>query len=83
MNTRLMIKFGLLLPVLVFAAIVLLVLVGCMGCLLQLGDEFYCGPYCIIAEIVQGMTVFLFFFLIFPDIKSVFIIRKNASSNKK
>ena len=83
MNTRLMIKFGLLLPALLFAAIVLLVLIGCLGCFFQLGDGFYCGPYCKIAEIALGITVFLFFFLIFPDIKSVLIIRKNASSNKK
>lgn len=83
MKSHLLIKFGLLLPVLLFAAIILLVLIGCLGCFLQLGDGFYCDLYCKIAEIVLGITVFLFFFLIFPDIKSVFIIRKNASSNKK
>lgn len=83
MKARLLIKVGLLLPFLLFSAYSLMALIGCAACWIDLGDRFYCGPFCTIGGIVLGMTVVLFFFLIFPEIKSILKFPKNASSNEE
>lgn len=83
MNSRLLIKVGLILPALGFALFVLMIVVGCFGCFIHLTETFYCGTYCTIGKIAIVASIILFFFLILPDIKSLFISRENASSNKK
>lgn len=83
MNTRLLIKVGLIIPALGFVLFVLMIVVGCFGCFIHLTENFYCGTYCTIGKIAIVASIILFFFLILPDIKSLFISRENASSNKK
>jgi hypothetical protein len=57
-------------------------LIGCVAGMLQCGSDFYCGPFCLIGKILGGVTLFLFFFSILPDIKALLNIQKHASTQK-
>ena len=83
MKTSIVIKVFFLLPAILFFDYILLALIGCTGCLLGLGDDFYCGPYCIFGKIVLGLTAVFFLYLIFPDIIHLFKMLKNATSTEK
>jgi len=83
MKDHLIIKVFVIFPVLVLLDYVLMILLGCTACQFGLGDDFYCGPYCLIGKIISGLTVVLFFFLIFPNIKAIFKNHGNASSTEK
>lgn len=80
---NLLLKIGLVFPGLLFAAYILIVLVGCIAGLLHCSSDFYCGPFCFVGEFVIGVAVVLFFFSILPDIKAILNIHKNAASEKK
>ena len=83
MKDQLIIKVFFIFPALVLLDYVLMILLGCTACQLGLGDDFYCGPYCLFGKIISGLTVVLFFFLIFPNISAIFKTPKNASSTEK
>lgn len=76
-------KIGLVLPVVCFSCYILMAIVGCVAGFFHCGNDFYCGPFCLIGKIIGGFAVFLFFFSILPDIKAFLNIRKHASSKKK
>jgi hypothetical protein len=57
-------------------------LIGCVAGMLQCDSDFYCGPFCLIGKILGGVTLFLFFFSILPDIKALLNIQKHASTQK-
>jgi hypothetical protein len=80
MKTQIIIKVLFLFPILLFIDYVTMALIGCTTSLFGLGNDFYCGPYCLIGKIIIGTSAILFFFLIFPDIKTIFKIHKNATS---
>lgn len=82
MITSLMLKVFVLLPVLIFIDYILMVIIGCATCLFGLGDDFYCGPYCLFGKIILGLSAAFFIFIIFPDIKNI-IKNKNVASEKK
>jgi hypothetical protein len=63
-----MLKALLVLPVILFVDYILMALIGCATCLFGYGDEFYCGPYCIIGKTVLGFSAILFFYIISPNI---------------
>ena len=83
MKSQLAIKVFVIFPGLLLLDYVFMILLGCTTCLIGLGNDFYCGPYCLIGKIILGLTMFLFFFLIFPNIKAIFKTNKNASSAEK
>jgi len=83
MKDQLTIKVIVVFPVLVLLDYVLMILVGCTACQFGLGDDFYCGPYCLIGKIISGITAVLFFFLIFPNIKAPFKTPRDVSSTEK
>jgi hypothetical protein len=80
MKTLLIFKVVFVLPVLLFISYVFMAVLGCTTCLFGLGDDFYCGIYCLTGKIFLGLATVLFFFLIFPDIKAILKSGKNASS---
>jgi hypothetical protein len=83
MKGQLIIKVFVIFPVLVLLDYVFMILLGCTTCQFGFGDDFYCGPYCLIGKIILGLTVVLFFFLIFPNIRAIFKTHKNAPSTEK
>ena len=83
MKSQLAIKVFVIFPGLLLLDYVFMILLGCTTCLIGLGNDFYCGPYCLIGKIILGLTMVLFFFLIFPNIKAIFKTNKNASSAEK
>jgi hypothetical protein len=53
---------------------------GCATCLFGLGDEFYCGPFCLAGKIILVLSLVFFGYLIYPDIKGIFKTRKNVKA---
>jgi hypothetical protein len=83
MKTSLLLKTVLVLPVILFADYLLMVLLGCATCLFGSGDEFYCGPFCIVGKIVLVLSAVFFGYIVYPDIKKIIKARKNGTSTKK
>jgi len=85
MKASLFIKIFLVLPLILFADYLLMALFGCSTCLFGLGDEFYCGPFCLVGKIILALSVIFFGYLIYPDIKALINSKKNvkAKENKE
>ena len=83
MKNLIIFKVLFVLPVILFVDYLIMVIIGCTTCLFGLGNDFYCGPYCIIGKIVLGLSALLFLFIIFPDIKELFKKNQNASTTEK
>ena len=82
MNAQLIIKVFFIFPILVFFDYVFMIILGCTSCLFGLGNDFYCGSYCLIGKIIIGLTAVLFFFLIFPNIKAIIKTHRDAASTE-
>ena len=83
MKSLLFLKLVLVLPLILIVDYILMVLLGCASCLFNIGDDFYCGPYCIIGKIILAMSAILFGFLIYPDIAKIFRERKYGKATKE
>jgi len=62
-----LLKALLVLPVILFADYILMAAIGCTTYLFGFGDEFYCGPFCLIGKTVLGFSAILFFYIISPN----------------
>lgn len=80
MKASLFIKVFFILPLILFVDYVLMALLGCSTCLFGLGDEFYCGPFCIAGKIILALSAVYFGYLIYPEIKTIFRSKKNGPS---
>lgn len=83
MNTSLLIKVFLVLPLIVFVDYTLMALIGCTTCLLGFGNDFYCGEFCIFGKIILAVSAILFGFIIYPDIALLFKANKNGATAEK
>ena len=83
MKTLFLAKVLLLLPSLLFVSLVFMIVLGIIGSIYGLGDEFYCGTFCLTGKIILGFTAVTFFFLILPDIKMIFNIHQNVTSKEE
>jgi hypothetical protein len=83
MKTSLLLKIGFILPLILFVDYVLMVLLGCATCLFGFGDDFYCGPYCLMGKIILGLSGLFFVILISPDIAKMFKPTKNVATTEK
>ncbi len=72
MKTLLFIKVVLLLPVMLFVDYVIMILFGGISQLVGCGDDFYCSTFCNVGKSIIGITVVLFLFLIFKELKAMF-----------
>ena len=81
MKASLFIKVFLILPLILFADYLLMALLGCSTCLFGLGDEFYCGPFCLIGKLILVLSVIFFGFIIYPDIKELLRTKKDGPSS--
>jgi len=80
MKAPLFIKLFLVLPLLLFADYIIMALLGCSTCLFGLGNDFYCGPFCLAGKIVLALSAIFFIYLISPDLRALFRSKKNGAS---
>jgi hypothetical protein len=80
MKASLLLKVFLVLPLILLVDYILMALLGCTTCLFGLGDEFYCGPFCLIGKIILALSALFFGYLVYPDIKALISSKKNGSS---
>ena len=69
MKASLFIKIFLVFPLLLFVDYLIMAILGCTTCLFGLGNEFYCGPFCLAGKIVLALSAVFFIYLVYPDIK--------------
>ena len=80
MKASLLVKFLLVLPLILLVDYILMALLGCTTCLFGLGNEFYCGPFCLAGKIILALSALFFGYLIYPEIKEMIKSRKNVKT---
>jgi hypothetical protein len=80
MKTSILIKLLVILPVILLADYILMVLIGCATCLFGFGNDFYCGPYCLIGKSILLLSVVFFGYFIYPDLKKIFKPNSSATT---
>jgi hypothetical protein len=83
MKLSIFIKVFLIFPVILFIDYILMALFGGIASIFGLGNDFYCGTYCIVGKIVLALSVISFLFFIFPDIVAIFKTPINGPSTKE
>jgi hypothetical protein len=80
MKVSFLIKLFLVLPLILFFDYLLMAIIGCTTCLFGLGEEFYCGSFCLAGKIILALSALLFGYLIYPDLKAIFKPKKNGAA---
>ncbi|MCA1757373.1 MAG: hypothetical protein LC649_07950 [Bacteroidales bacterium] len=80
MKKLLWFKLLVVLPLIIMADYLIMAFVGCTTCLFGLGDDFYCGPFCLAGKILLLLSAGLFFFYIFPDIRALLKKEENGKT---
>jgi hypothetical protein len=80
MKASIIIKVFFVLPLLLFVDYILMAVLGCTTCLFGLGEDFYCGTFCLAGKIILALSAIFFGYIIFPDIKLIFKPKKNGAS---
>ena len=83
MKSILLIKVLIVLPIIMFVDYIMMAILGCTSCLLGMGENFYCGQYCLIGKIVLVLSGILFLYIIYPEIKAIYKSQKNGSTTEK
>jgi len=85
MKASLFIKLFFVLPLILFVDYILMALLGCTTCLFGLGNEYYCGSFCLTGKILLALSALFFGYLIYPEIKFMINSKKNvaAAESKK
>jgi hypothetical protein len=81
MKTSLLFKVLLGLPIIILVDYIIMALIGCASCLFNLGNDFYCGPYCFIGKGILLLSAGLFIYMILPEIKELIKHKNNAKAN--
>ncbi len=79
MKTNLLLKLVIGLPVLIFIDYLIMAALGCVSCLLGFGDDYFCGPYCLIGKSILLLSLIGFGWFIFPDIRKMISIKHPQS----
>jgi len=80
MNASVLLKFFLVLPLIIFVDYLLMAIIGCTTCIFGLGEDFYCGSFCLTGKIILALSATLFGYIIYPDIKAIIKHKKNGAS---
>lgn len=78
MKTKLLLKIGFGLPLLIFVDYLLMAALGCTACLFGFEDAWFCGPYCFLGKGLLLLSAILFILYIYPDVRNAF--RERAAS---
>jgi hypothetical protein len=80
MKASIFFKFFFVLPLIIFVDYLLMTIIGCTSCLFGLGENFYCGSFCLAGKIILALSAIFFGHLIYPDIKAVIKQKKHGAS---
>jgi hypothetical protein len=80
MKATIFFKLFFVLPGILFVDYLLMALIGCTTCLFGLGEEFYCGSFCLAGKIILALSALFFGYLLYPDIKALFNPKKHGTS---
>ena len=80
MKASVFLKIFFILPLILFVDYLLMALIGCTTCLFGFGEEFYCGSFCLAGKIILALSALLFGYLIYPNIKAIFKLKRNGAS---
>ncbi|MFN8257033.1 MAG: hypothetical protein U0W24_15160 [Bacteroidales bacterium] len=83
MKNSILLKVLLILPLLIFVDYVVMASFGGISCAMNCGNDFYCGPYCLLGKIILGLSGLFFVILISPDIAKMFKSPKNVATTEK
>jgi hypothetical protein len=81
MKASVFLKFFFVLPLILFVDYLIMALIGCTTCLFSLGEEFYCGSFCLAGKIILALSLIFFGYLVYPDFKGIFKHNKNGASS--
>jgi hypothetical protein len=80
MKASLLVKVFFVLPLLLFLDYIFMAILGCTTCLFGLGEDFYCGTFCLAGKIILALSAIFFGYLIYPDIRAIYKQRKHGAS---
>ena len=80
MKASLLIKIFLVLPLILLVDYVLMAILRCTTCLFGFGNEFYCGPFCLIGKIILALSALFFGYLLYPEIRDLIKSRKDVKT---
>ena len=80
MKASIFIKIFFVLPLILFVDYLLMALIGCTTCLFGLGENFYCGTFCLAGKIILALSAIFFGYLIYPDFKAIFKPKKDGAT---
>jgi hypothetical protein len=80
MRALFFLKMFFVLPLILFVDYILMAILGCTTCLFGFGEDFYCGSFCLAGKIILALSAIFFGYLIYPDIKAIFIAKRNGAS---
>jgi hypothetical protein len=83
MKASILIKVLFVLPFILFLDYILMIIVGCTGCLFGAGKAFFCGPFCILGKIILFLSLALYIYLFLPELNHLFKFIRNATTSKK
>jgi len=83
MKKPIIIKVLVFLPLILFVDYIIMALIGCTSCLFGTGKDFYCGPFCLAGKIILALSVILFGYIIYPDIRSLFKLNRDGTAKQK
>jgi hypothetical protein len=81
MKASIFLKFFLVLPLIIFVDYLLMTIIGCTSCLFGLGEDFYCGSFCLAGKIILALSAIFFGYLIYPNIKGIIKSKRHGSSS--
>lgn len=82
MKAKILIKIFFVLPLILFADYLLMAVIGCTTCLFGLGNEFYCGPFCLTGKIILALSAIIFAYIIYPELKDFLYSRKHVKATE-
>ncbi|MFA5419994.1 MAG: hypothetical protein WC341_16190 [Bacteroidales bacterium] len=83
MKTTIILKVLIAVPVVLFADYLIMVLFGCATGLFNFGNNFYCGPYCLIGKSVLAFSALLLVYIVSTDIIKLHKKNRNAATAKE
>lgn len=83
MKTIVLFKVFLVVPLILLADYVIMVLLGCSGCLFGFGENFNCTGYCLFGKIILAISFLLCVYLFYPELKNVFKKNKDVQTISK
>ena len=81
MKASILVKVFLVLPLLIFIDYILMAILGCTTCLFGLGENYYCGSFCLTGKIILALSALLFGYIIYPNIKALIKTGNNGASS--